>query len=92
MVIYGVNFRGKSGSSASPALAAAEAAYAAEHLGHQLLGFESGNGSDTFGVAHWCDDGTSNLDILSEKDPDLTLQKLKQVLSVPVAECCRKLR
>jgi hypothetical protein len=48
-VIYGVNFRGKDGSSASPALAAGEAAYAAEHLGWQLLGFEIGNEPDLYG-------------------------------------------
>lgn len=48
-VIYGVNLRGKSGSSASPALAAGEAAYAAQQLGHQLLGFEIGNEPDLYG-------------------------------------------
>jgi hypothetical protein len=45
---------------------------------------KSGNGSDTFGVAHWCDDGTSELDLLPAKDPDLTLEKLEQVLNSPV--------
>jgi hypothetical protein len=48
-VIYGVNFRGKDGSSSSPTLAAGEAAYAAEHLGQQLLGFEIGNEPDLYG-------------------------------------------
>lgn len=48
-VIYGVNFRGKDGSTASPTLAAGEAAYAAEHLGRQLLGFEIGNEPDLYG-------------------------------------------
>jgi hypothetical protein len=48
-IIYGVNFRGKDGSSASPALAAGEAAYAAEQLGRQLLGFEIGNEPDSYG-------------------------------------------
>jgi hypothetical protein len=46
---------------------------------------KSGNGSDTFGVAHWCDDGTSELDLLPANDPDLTLQKLERVLSTPVS-------
>jgi hypothetical protein len=48
-VIYGVNFRGKDGSSASPALAAGEAADAAAQLGRQLLGFEIGNEPDLYG-------------------------------------------
>jgi hypothetical protein len=48
-VIYGVNFLAEDGSSASPALAAAEAAYAAEQLGWQLLGFEIGNEPDLYG-------------------------------------------
>lgn len=48
-VIYGVNFRGKDGSLASPTLAAGESAYAAEQLGKQLLGFEIGNEPDLYG-------------------------------------------
>jgi hypothetical protein len=48
-VIYGVNFLAEDGSSASPALAAAEAAYAAQQLGRQLLGFEIGNEPDLYG-------------------------------------------
>jgi hypothetical protein len=48
-VIYGVNFRGKDGSSASPALAASEAAHAAQQLDRQLLGFEIGNEPDLYG-------------------------------------------
>ena len=48
-VIYGVNFLGEDGSAASPALAASEAAYAAEQLGRQLLGFEIGNEPDLYG-------------------------------------------
>jgi hypothetical protein len=48
-VIYGVNMFGKDGSSASPELAAAEAAYAAQKLGHELLGFEIGNEPDLYG-------------------------------------------
>lgn len=48
-VIYGVNFRGKDGSTASPALAADEAGYAAQQLGRQLLGFEIGNEPDLYG-------------------------------------------
>jgi hypothetical protein len=48
-VIYGVNFRGKDGSTASPTLAAGEAAYAAKELGMQLLGFEIGNEPDLYG-------------------------------------------
>ena len=48
-VIYGVNFDGKDGSTASPALAAGEASYAAQQLGAQLLGFEIGNEPDLYG-------------------------------------------
>jgi hypothetical protein len=48
-VIYGVNYRGKDGSTASPALAAGEAEYAAQQLGRQLLGFEIGNEPDLYG-------------------------------------------
>jgi hypothetical protein len=48
-VIYGVNFLSEDGSSASPALAAAEAANAAQQLGWQLLGFEIGNEPDLYG-------------------------------------------
>lgn len=43
------------------------------------------NGSDTYGLAHWCDDGTSDLDVFPSRDSDPALQKLEQVLSVPVA-------
>ncbi len=42
----------------------------------------SSTGSDTFGVAHWCDDGTSDLDLFPTKDPDLTLHTLQQVLII----------
>lgn len=48
-VIYGVNYRGKDGSTGSPALAAGEAQYAAQQLGSQLLGFEIGNEPDLYG-------------------------------------------
>jgi hypothetical protein len=48
-VIYGVNMFGKDGSTASPELAAGEAAYAAEQLDSQLLGFEIGNEPDLYG-------------------------------------------
>jgi hypothetical protein len=48
-VIYGLNYRGKDGSTASPALATDEAQYAAEQLGSQLLGFEIGNEPDLYG-------------------------------------------
>jgi hypothetical protein len=48
-VIYGVNFHGKDGSSASPSLAAGEAACAAQQLGPQLFGFEIGNEPDLYG-------------------------------------------
>jgi len=48
-VIYGVNMFGKDGSTASPQLAAGEAAYAAKQLGYQLLGFEIGNEPDLYG-------------------------------------------
>ncbi len=51
---------------------------------HDFRPVLSSNGSDAFGVAHWCDDGTSDLDLFPGKDLDLTLQKLEQVLSIPV--------
>jgi len=47
--IYGINFRGKDGSSASPELAADEAVYATEQIGSQLLGFEIGNEPELYG-------------------------------------------
>jgi hypothetical protein len=48
-VIYGVNMFGKDGSTASPELAAGEAAHAAQQLGYQLLAFEIGNEPDLYG-------------------------------------------
>ncbi|MFM0737258.1 hypothetical protein PQQ51_08445 [Paraburkholderia xenovorans] len=55
-VIYGINFAGAQNSQSSPALAAAEAAYAAQQLGSQLLAFEIGNEPDLYG-----NDNTPNL-------------------------------
>ncbi|HEY0798760.1 MAG TPA: hypothetical protein VGD50_06390, partial [Candidatus Baltobacteraceae bacterium] len=48
-VIYGVNYAGSNGSTASPSLAAAEATFAAAQLGSQLLWFEIGNEADLYG-------------------------------------------
>jgi hypothetical protein len=48
-VIYGVNYAGSQGSTASPALAASEAAYAAAQLGSQLECLEIGNEPDIYG-------------------------------------------
>ena len=42
------------------------------------------NGADTFGVAHWCDDGTSELDLSPTKDVDSIFHQLEGVLSVSV--------
>lgn len=51
-VIYGINFAGANGSTASPALAASEAAYVASQLGGNLLGFEIGNEPDLYGAGN----------------------------------------
>lgn len=50
--IYGINFAGANGSTASPALAASEASYVASQLGAKLLGFEIGNEPDLYGVSN----------------------------------------
>jgi hypothetical protein len=51
-VIYGVNL-----AQSTPELAAAEMAYAAQKLGGSLIGFQLGNGPDTYG-AKYTDLGT----------------------------------
>jgi hypothetical protein len=42
------------------------------------------NGRDEFGVAHWCDDGTSNLDLSPSKDAPSAIHQLELVLNTPV--------
>jgi hypothetical protein len=44
---------------------------ALEHLG----------ANDSIGVAHWCDDGNAELDLLPEHDSDAALAKVEEVLS-----------
>lgn len=41
-------------------------------------------GRDKFGVAHWCDDGTSNLDLSPTSDADAAIHQLELVLKTPV--------
>lgn len=48
-VIYGINFAGADGSTASPTLASEEASYVAQQLGSQLLAFEIGNEPNLYG-------------------------------------------
>ena len=48
-VLYGINFAGAQGSTASPTLAAQEAAYVAQQLGSQLFAFEIGNEPNLYG-------------------------------------------
>ncbi len=44
-------------------------------------------GQDAVGVAHWCDDGKSNLDLNQTKNPDEALSTLERVLApVPDTE------
>jgi hypothetical protein len=49
--IYGINLGGASTGATTPALAAAEAAYAAQQFGSALLGIEIGNECDNYGAA-----------------------------------------
>ena len=48
-VLYGVNLGGSATGATTPALAAAEVAYAAQQLGSNLLGIEIGNECDLYG-------------------------------------------
>jgi hypothetical protein len=48
-VIYGINFAGAQGSTASPTLAGQEAAFVVQQLGSQLLAFEIGNEPNEYG-------------------------------------------
>jgi hypothetical protein len=49
--IYGVNLGGSATGATTPALAAAEVAYAAQQLGPALVGVELGNECETYGEA-----------------------------------------
>src|SRR5579872_3023460 len=49
--LYGINLGGASTGATTPALAAAEAAYAAQQFGSSLLGIEIGNECDLYGVS-----------------------------------------
>jgi hypothetical protein len=49
--IYGINLGGAATGATTPALAAAEVAYAAEQFGSALLGIEIGNECDGYGAA-----------------------------------------
>jgi hypothetical protein len=49
--LYSVNLGGAATGATTPALAAAEAAYAAEQFGSSLLGIEIGNECDAYGAA-----------------------------------------
>lgn len=40
--------------------------------------------ADVVGVAHWCDDGTSNIDLIPQADPILALEQMEGVLYQPV--------
>jgi hypothetical protein len=51
------------------------------HTGQFQPVFTRGRGSDTFGVAHWCDDGTSHLDLFPTADADESLAAVERVLS-----------
>jgi hypothetical protein len=48
--IYGINLGGAATGATTPALAAAEAAYAAQQFGSSLLGIEIGNECDNYGA------------------------------------------
>jgi hypothetical protein len=50
-VLYGVNLGGSATGATTPALAAAEVAYAAQQFGPNLLGIEIGNECDLYGHA-----------------------------------------
>ena len=47
--LYGINLGGAATGATTPALAAAEVAYAAQQLGSSLLGIEIGNVTDLYG-------------------------------------------
>jgi len=49
--LYGINLGGAAAGATTPALAAAEVAYAAQQLGSSLLGIEIGNEPDLYGDA-----------------------------------------
>ncbi len=49
--IYGINLGGAATGATTPALAAAEVAYAAEQFGSSLIGIEIGNECDGYGAA-----------------------------------------
>jgi hypothetical protein len=53
--IYGINLGGAATGATTPALAAAEVAYAAEQFGSSLLGIEVGNECDDYGASYFAD-------------------------------------
>jgi hypothetical protein len=57
--IYAVNLGGAATGATTPALAAAEAAYAAQQLGPALLGIEIGNECDNYGAGYFADSNWS---------------------------------
>lgn len=56
-----------------------------KHLSQFELEVKDPRGRDKFGVAHWCDDGTSNLDLSPSKDAPSAIHQLEVVLNTPVA-------
>jgi hypothetical protein len=57
--IYALNLAGAATGATTPALAAAEAAYAAQQLGSTLLGIEIGNECDDYGAGYFADSNWS---------------------------------
>jgi hypothetical protein len=51
--IYGINLGGSASGATTPALAAAEVAYAAQQFGSSLLGIEIGNEPDNYGTSYF---------------------------------------
>lgn len=44
------------------------------------------NPADLVGVAHWCDDGQSNIDLAPQADPALALKQMEAVLDQPASQ------
>jgi hypothetical protein len=53
-ILYGINLGGSATGATTPALAAAEVAYAAQQFGSSLLGIEIGNECDGYGSSGSC--------------------------------------
>jgi hypothetical protein len=53
--IYGINLGGAAAGATTPALAAAEVAFAAQQFGSSLLGIEIGNECDDYGASYFSD-------------------------------------